>query len=100
MCKRSKISILSIFVITLIMMTRFALVAHAVEYGSGPHKHDGKICTLTLSTEDDDLDIGILPVAPSLTFPRTKIYHDVPAQDIVLRANSNARSARAPPVLF
>jgi len=51
----------SLLPITLFLVAQFAIAAHAGEYGNAQHNHNGKICTIT-STSEDELDgLAVLP---------------------------------------
>ena len=47
------------------VLVRIGASEHALQYGSGPHKHDGKICALSLVISDDDDEHAVLPTSPS-----------------------------------
>ncbi|HFB55481.1 MAG TPA: hypothetical protein ENJ46_06105 [Hellea balneolensis] len=66
--KKSKTrQILIVMITMLFVLLRVGSAAHAATYGSGPHKHNGIICGLSL-VEDHDGDV-LLPTAPSLSTP-------------------------------
>ena len=55
------LKILSLVLISLFLLMRFGMNAHASAYKHSPHEHNGKICVLTLISEDDVDDVAILP---------------------------------------
>lgn len=56
--------IFALLVAVFFLCARAGSIAHAANYGSAPHNHDGKICVLSvLSTEDDEQDDLALPPA-------------------------------------
>lgn len=70
-----------LLLISLFLVTRFSALAHASEYGNGPHEHNGKICVLAIATDDDHDEIALLPGGFSLPLISTKSFVS-PALDV------------------
>ena len=74
--------------------------AHAARFGFGPHKHDGKICTLSIQVHNDDGHV-LLPTGTddAQPFDRFEISFSYTAFIVPIceQIVSIERQARAPP---
>jgi hypothetical protein len=97
--KTSTRHVLIVMITMLFLLLRVGSVAHAATYGSGPHKHNGIVCALSLA-EDHDSDV-LLPTVPSVSVP-PQIYANyvfLYTPLTVLRTPLFKRS-RAPPLFL
>ena len=88
-----------LLLITVFLLTRFSGLAHAREFGNGPHKHDNKICALVLASEDDPDELGLLPNEISAFSPQTKYFFDRPLDFKNSPVSCAAARVRGPPNL-
>lgn len=99
MLRENNFILLKILFVTLFLATRFSVGVHAAEFGDGPHKHDNKICAITLSIHDDEIDFVILPTVLDVeleTIPHFYIWSDTLEPARVIRIRSKAREPPAP----
>lgn len=99
MLSKNSYKFLKILFVTLFLATRFSIGVHAAEFGNGPHEHDQKICAITLSIHDDEIDFVILPTGINVeleAIPRLYIWSDTLEPALVIRVSSKARG---PPTL-
>ena len=51
----------ALFVTLLFLVARGGVLAHAATYGSTPHKHDGKICIVSILADEEHVDLAMPP---------------------------------------
>ena len=87
----------SFVLIAVFLLAQVFASAHANTFGDGPHKHDGKVCTITLATKDNIADVAILPPPFTLSYIQQKELFSRPFALKPSLAMSITASARSPP---
>ena len=88
---------LKLLLISLFLVTRFSALAHASEYGNGPHEHNEKICVLTIAADDDHYEIAILPSSSPFSLILTKGFFSPSLHTAPLFSPPILASMRDPP---
>ncbi len=93
--------VLLIGILCIFSFVQAASTADAMRYGDKPHRHNGKVCVLSLATHNDE-QLAVLPDEPdtaALTPLRFAItfHYSAGSTSCVAHAVSIATSARSPP---
>ncbi len=86
----------------LFVLVRIGATEHSAQFSAGPHKHDGKICALSLVANNDDEHV-IIPSDPPASALITRYhiafsYVDAAIQKPAAQPYTKA-TARSPPTL-
>ena len=76
-------------------------LAHASSCGSDTHDHEGKVCTLMVLSDEQDVTIRpIVPLLHSFTAYTSPIYTDVFTSTPYASPQERAPPPRAPPLII
>lgn len=91
--------VLSLF-IGLFLLFQASTTVHALEYGDGPHEHDGKVCVIGLVGVEDQAIIENLIVEIPTFEPDTAIYNTEFISVPYMTPPGRAPPPRSPPHAF
>lgn len=95
--KQNRSWLFSLLVTVLFIWGQAGSIAHAVTYGSAPHKHDGKICVVSTLAGGDEDDLALPPIEISIPTPIYSYEYIRPTMASALPSQAVASTARSPP---
>lgn len=84
--------------IALLLMGQWFVPAHAIEFGTEPHEHNGVVCFTVLQSEDEHLLPSKPPVALSLVLDDAKLLYR-PTQVPFTKNVSTKPPSTGPPLI-